>query len=415
MNIKVKTQKRDIDSDITVLSEGLRPHLKLLTVCLSHSWGGLEQVTAHDSVDFAKLGLSVSFLCINDSPVHEYLKNIPEVRVLPITYRPRNYFDLKLRLEFQRLIKGGINIIHTHQTTLLGSITPWIWRFPHVGLFASRHIMNRHNKRNFYHHLIYRRLDGLIVVSQTLRKNILLTHAISPNQVKVVNLGLDFKRFDFEDPDIHARAMLQREQWGADPETIVIGMVGRIDPAKGQDTFIKAAAGLIQRCGQQQKIKFVIIGERTQTEKPSKVDEAYFEELQSIIKQFNLESNIVFSGYKENIPEIMRAFDVFVMPSLQETFGLVAIEAMAMERPVVISRGGSSDEIVGRREYGLKVRPNDAFDLQLQLRYLLEDAEKRIEMGKRARQHVYNNYDRRLRISKTLKLYDRALTQRGSH
>ena len=65
------------------------------------------------------------------------------------------------------------------------------------------------------------------------------------------------------------------------------------------------------------------------------------------LRVFHLEEFVHFAGYQENIPEVMRAFDIFVMPSRQETFGLVAIEAMAMECPIVISSGGSAAEIVG--------------------------------------------------------------------
>ena len=133
-----------------------------------------------------------------------------------------------------------MNLIHVHQTSLLGSIVPWLWNMPKVALFASRHIMNGHNKRDFVHRLIYSRVDKLIVMSQALRRNVMQTHAIRERQVKVVSLGLDFEAFDSAQVDMAA----QRRKWGADHDTVVIGVVGRIDPAKGQATFIRAAASL---------------------------------------------------------------------------------------------------------------------------------------------------------------------------
>ncbi|MCB0386363.1 MAG: glycosyltransferase family 4 protein, partial [Bdellovibrionales bacterium] len=116
---------------------------------------------------------------------------------------------------------------------------------------------------------------------------------------------------------------------------------------------------------------------------------------------------------QENIPEVMAAFDIFVMPSRQEAFGLVAIEAMAMECPIVISSGGSASEIVGQEEFGLLVRPEDAFDLQRQIRFLLKRPKERKEMGKRARSHVLKHYDREKRLLTTLELYERCLRRRG--
>jgi glycosyltransferase involved in cell wall biosynthesis len=132
-----------------------------------------------------------------------------------------------------------------------------------------------------------------------------------------------------------------------------------------------------------------------------------------MVAQFHLEDTVVFAGYQENIPEVMQAFDIFVMPSRQEAFGLVAIEAMAMESPIVISSGGSAYEIVGQEEFGLLVRPEDAFDLQHQIRWLMDHPQERAVMGKQARAHVMKHYDRKLRVFKTLELYHRALRRRG--
>jgi len=373
-------------------------------VCLSRSWGGLEQVAANDALDLGSLGLKIRVLCLENSPIHENMAGRKEVEILPISYRPRNYFDFKLRLEFQKLLADGVNLIHTHQTTLLGSIVPWLWRFRNVALLATRHIMNNHDKRDIIHRLLYRRVEFLIVMSHMLRKNVMETHAFREKDIKVVNLGLDFDLFDPE----KVNPSQQRAQWGADNDTLVIGLVGRIDLAKGQATFIRAAAGLLKNLRAGERLKFVIVGEETLGSVSNHLDE-----LKKMVSQFRLEEYVVFAGYQENIPEVMRAFDIFVMPSRQEAFGLVAIEAMAMECPIVISNGGSAEEIVGREEFGLTVRPNDAFDLQRQIRHMLDNPMERIQMGQRARAHVRANYDRQKRMIKSLRLYERALKRRG--
>lgn len=392
-------------ASIETLAEILREGLQLLVVCLSHSWGGLEQVAANDSLEAASLGIRVKLLCLEGSPIHEYLSRRHEVELAPLKFRPRNNFDFKLRGEINRAIAGGVNLIHTHQTSLLGSISPWLLNKPQVSLFASRHIMNSHDKRDFYHRMVYGRVDSLLVMSQSLRKNIMATHPLRDRQVKVVNLGLDFDKFDPDKVDSHK----QREAWGADEDTTVIGLVGRIDPAKGQGTFIKAAAGLNKSLRESDKVKFVIVGEETLGSAST-----HLEELKGMVSQFGLGDTVVFAGYQENIPEVMRGFDVFVMPSRRETFGLVAIEAMAMECPIVISSGGSAEEIIGEEEFGLQMRPEDAFDLQRQLRYLLDNPMERVQMGQRARDHVKRNYDRKLRLNRTLELYERALRRRGA-
>lgn len=383
----------------------LKPVMKALVICVSHSWGGLEQVAANDSVDLAKLGLSCRVLCIEGSPIHQNLMNRGQFEFVTVSSSPRNYFDFHMRSLLLRQLEGGVNLIHTHQTSLLGTIVPWIWNKQEVALFASRHIMNSHDKRDFFHQLIYSRVDKLIVMSQALRRNVMATHAVRERQVKVVSLGLDFEAFDaIADLDRNP----QRERWRADDETLVIGLVGRIDPAKGQATFIRAAAGLSKSLKSEEKLKFVIVGEETLGSEAN-----HLKELQEMVRQFGLDDRVIFTGFQKNIPEVMKALDVFVMPSRQETFGLVAIEAMAMETAIIISKGGSSTEIVGNNEFGLTVRPEDAFDLQRQIRYLLDHPEERVLMAKRAREHVVKNYDRKVRVQKTLTLYERALRARG--
>jgi glycosyltransferase involved in cell wall biosynthesis len=405
-------------TELPALVDSLENRLQLTVFCLSQSWGGLEQVAASDALDVGSLGLKTQVVCLENSPIHRHLASRTEVKTLPISFRPRNYFDLGMRSEVRRMIGNGSNLLHTHQTSILGSIVPWIWSEPSVSMIATRHIMNAHQKRSFLHRAIYRRVDALLVMSNTLRRNVIDTHAIAERKVKVVSLGLDFDRFD----PSYVDRMAPRTQWGADADTTVIGLVGRVDPAKGQATFIKAAAGLLKNAESHQKLKFVIVGDETRGSTLN-----YLKELKQMVSQFRLEDHVVFTGFQENIPEIMSALDIFVMPSRQEAFGLVAIEAMAMNCPVVISQGGSAEEIVGTGgalmraadhsgatldRLGLIMRPDDAFDLQQKLKYLLDHPSERVEMGKRARAHVLQRYDRKLRLRKTLEIYERALRRR---
>jgi glycosyltransferase involved in cell wall biosynthesis len=387
------------------LAEALRPRLDALVICLSHSWGGLEQVAAQDAIEAAAQGLKMRVLVLAGSPLHKSLAPRRGIDVVPLDFRPRNYFDFKMKSCLRGLVADGVNLIHTHQTSLLGSITPWFWRDPSVAVLATRHMMSDHSKKNFFHRAIYGRLDSLMVISRSVKRNVMATHPVREKYIKVVNLGLDFDRFN---PD-RVDPATQRAQWGANEETMVIGLVGRIDPAKGQATFIKAAAGLLKHLREGERLKFVIVGEETLGSA-----QTHLEELKAMVRQFHLEDQVVFAGYRENIPEVMRGFDIFVMPSRQEAFGLVAIEAMAMECPIVISSGGSAREIVGLHEdFGLTIRPDDAFDLQRQLRRLIDNPIERVRMGQRAREHVMKNFDRKTRIQKTLEIYDHCLRERG--
>ena len=373
--------------------------LRILQVCISEAWGGLEQIAYRDAIEIAKKGIDVRFLCRSDSPLEEILKKQNDVTIVPISFFPRNYFDWKLKALFKREVyEHGVHVIHTHQPSLIGSITPWFLQQNEPIIVASRHITNQHQKNTLFHARFYRRLDALIALSQSMRHNLLKTHPLKERQVKLIHHGLDFERFAPE----KGHREDKREQWGVDHQTLAIGLVGRIDPAKGQDVLLKAAAGLIQDQTISYHLKFVFVGEPTRGKQSE-----YETQLQKTVKQFGLEDHVVFSGFEEDIPSVMKALDAFVMPSYQEAFGLVAIEAMSMQTPVIISQGESAEEIVGAdEECGLLVRPLDAFDLKKQLLELIHNPQKRKELGERGWQRVKKQYSLQNRIESTLSLYE---------
>ncbi|MGZ3698267.1 MAG: hypothetical protein ACXWP5_09040, partial [Bdellovibrionota bacterium] len=91
-----------MEFDVHQQADRLRSRMQATVICLSHSWGGLEQVAASDAVAVGASGLSVRVLCYQGSPIHENLAHKPEVQVIPIDFRPRNHFDLKLKAELDR-------------------------------------------------------------------------------------------------------------------------------------------------------------------------------------------------------------------------------------------------------------------------------------------------------------------------
>ncbi len=402
----MRKPKRPVSNDIQTLTEVIRDRLSGVVICLSHAWGGLEQVAAADAMQLHRQGLNVKVFCLEGSPTHEYLKGHSDIRIQTLKQSPRNYFDIKMKQLIQKWVEvDQVNLIHTHQTSLLGSLTPWLWGKPNIVLIASRHIMNNHNKKDLFHSLIYRRLDALLVMSEALKRNVLLTHNLKERQVRIVRLGINFKSFIPEEVD----SKVMREQWGADSDTVVIGLVGRIDPAKGQATFLRAAAGLCQNIPKSQKVKFVMVGAETVG------STNYTDKLKELLKVYQLTDQVVFAGFLEDIPKVMAAFDILVMPSRKEAFGMVAIEGMAMECPVIVSNAGSAQEIVGNDEYGLLVRPDDAYDLQKKLRWFLENPASRKEMGKKARAFVKSHFDVQIRLQNTLEIYERMLRMRKVH
>ena len=263
----------------------------------------------------------------------------------------------------------------------------------------SRHILNNHNKKDIFHILLYRRVDYILVLSETMRRNILTTFPVQEKKLRIVNLGLDTRHFDSST----ANPLSMRASWNIPQEKFLVGVVGRLDPMKRQDLLIKALASLRERVPD---VHGVIVGAET----PG-LNGAYIRSLEKTIRDLRMEDSISIVGAQTRIPEVMASLNLFVMPSQEEAFGLVALEAMAMGVPAVLSRAGSAEELA-REGRGELFRPGDAYDLSRKIKTLYESPEKRAEMAERAKKYVVGRFTYEQRLHRTLEVYLRCARRR---
>jgi glycosyltransferase involved in cell wall biosynthesis len=113
----------------------------------------------------------------------------------------------------------------------------------------------------------------------------------------------------------------------------------------------------------------------------------------------------LFAGFRRDIPDLMAAFDVFAFPSHAEAFGLVLIEAMAMERPVVSTNCDGVLDIVVDGVTGLYVNPRNAIQLANAIEKLGTDGELREKIGKNGRRRVEELFDQRRQIARIEEIY----------
>jgi len=153
--------------------------------------------------------------------------------------------------------------------------------------------------------------------------------------VRVVSNFIDMGRFD--------RARYGRENarqsLGIPEGGIVVGFVGRLERCKGPDLFLEAAAMLLE---DSDRYHFVLVGYGKQREN-----------LQRTVTDLGLDDRVVFTGLQENPAEVMVAFDVGVIPSRREGFGIGAVELMRMRVPVIAAPVGGLVELVRHEETGI--------------------------------------------------------------
>jgi glycosyltransferase involved in cell wall biosynthesis len=164
----------------------------------------------------------------------------------------------------------------------------------------------------------------------------------------------------------------------------VIGIVGRITPWKGQDVFLRAASKIRERFP---TARFQIVGGALFGE------DDYWEELQELTHQLKMEDAVEFLGFRNDVPEIVAKFDLFVHASTSpEPFGIVIIEAMLESKPVVATRGGGVPEIVCEGETGLLVPMGDEQALADAIASLLDNPQEMKRMGEAGRKRVHEHF-----------------------
>jgi len=188
-----------------------------------------------------------------------------------------------------------------------------------------------------------------------------------------------------------------REELSISREEKIVGTVGRLYPLKGVDVFLNAAAEVAK---EMPKTKFLIVGE----------DDSfgnYRKKLERLSEELGLKNEVIFTGFRTDIPELIAAMDVFVLPSLEsyEAFGRVVIEAMAMAKPVVATRSGGVPEIVEDGVTGILISPGDAEAMAEAIVTLLKDEDKAKQMGLEGRQKAERFYGLRTHLERIENLY----------
>jgi glycosyltransferase involved in cell wall biosynthesis len=195
--------------------------------------------------------------------------------------------------------------------------------------------------------------------------------------VRVVHNPVDLERFDPASADGSA----VRRELGVPGDALVLAVVAQLTPWKGQDDAIRAFAALP---ASDRETILLLVGSAKFAGPGTQFDNVAFEgRLRRLATELGVAERVRFAGERSDIPDVLAATDVLLMPSWREAFGRIAIEAMAMGVPVAATDVGGPAEIVRPDIDGLLLPPRDPVAWSRGLGPLLEDARKREEMGER--------------------------------
>lgn len=200
--------------------------------------------------------------------------------------------------------------------------------------------------------------------------------------VEVVHNPVDLGKFDPERAD---RAAARREFELGDG-TVALAVVAQLTPWKGQDDAIRALAGL--RAGGRD-VTLLLAGSAKFAGAGTQFDNAAYERgLQALAAELGVADRVRFLGERDDVPAVLAAADLLLLPSWQEAFGRIAIEAMAMGVPVAATAAGGPAEVVRPGVDGLLLPPRQPDAWVAGLEPLVDSGEERVRMGAAGRERA---------------------------
>lgn len=246
----------------------------------------------------------------------------------------------------------------------------------------------------------FKLVDHHIAISTAVRDNLLELGA-PEHRVAVVHDAVNVEEIRSE-----ARRSAPREEFGITDDQLVFGLFGRVVPWKGTLEFVRAAVEVLT---EEPAARAFVVGDA------SDGDPEYFDEVRGLAGESGVSDRFEFPGYRDDVPALMDAMDVVVHAStVPEPFGMVLIEAMALEKPVVATRGGGPDDIVVDGETGVLVPPRSPSSLTDSVLRLLRSPETRAAMGRRGAARVDRKFTSQRYARDTMEIYDHLLGRTSS-
>ena len=227
-------------------------------------------------------------------------------------------------------------------------------------------------KNTWIYHWTYVHVASGIIANSFATKKSLTKNSpwLSPEKIRVIYNGVEYSRFSSP-----AKKNLRREL-GISQKDFLVGFVGQLDERKGVETLVKSFSILSKK---KSHVTLLMVGQ-------GKLKD-YLVNMTS-----QCHGRVIFTGYRNDIDEVMKCIDVLVLPSFWEGFGIVLIEAMAAGKPVVTTRASNMPEIVTDKKEGFLIPPGDENSLTKVLIDLIEKPELKKEMGQLGQEKVRKHF-----------------------
>lgn len=272
-----------------------------------------------------------------------------------------------------------IRLIHTHSPRTVLAAAMALYGTHGIIHLATEHLLYSVGDRRWG--LIYMLLDRfslylpdhLVAVSQTMQRQIVSLPGMSAKRVTAIQNAIDSQSFYVPDQRDACRL-----EFGLTPESLGVGYAGRIDRVKRLDLLFQGFSLALARYPQ---ARLVIAGEGQKRA-----------QLEAFAAELGISPAVIWTGFRQDIPRVLAAMDVYVQPSANEGLSKSILEAMAAGRPVIATNVGGVQEVITNEETGLLISPGSSSAIGAAIVDLLDHPEKRLTLGRAARSHVIEQF-----------------------
>ena len=368
--------------------------LRLLFVVDSLQMGGAEQHAVHLAGALASQGHEVTLACSVEGSLAAQARKTG-VSVSPLCHHlAKRRWSFAFARGLRHLMRHtAFDLVHTHMyasntaamSALLGTTTP---------LVITEHSEARWRswRARWISHWAYQRAAHIIAVSRSIEHRLQEVDHVPAARLSVLPNGVPPYLFDPQD-----MALPLSQELSAGP---IVGVVARLQPEKGVQHFVQAAA-LVHR--QQPAAQFLIVG-----------DGPLRAELEAQVARRSLSEQVHFLGFRQDARRLMGSLDLLVIPSLSEGTPLVTLEAMAAGVPVLATRVGGIPEQICHGRTGWLVEPANPAALADAMLYLLSHPRERQELGQAGCQAVTQHFSFERMVQETLTIYRTVLGTEAS-
>jgi len=330
----------------------------------------------------------------------------PDLKLIPELIRDINPAkDLAALFKlYQYFRKERFDIVHTHtaKAGMLGRIAARL-----AGVPVIIHTPHGHNFYGYFGPVFSRVIiwlekmataftDKIIVLTILEERDYIKYKVAREDKIAYIHTGLEFDKY--ERVNIDKKAM--RKSLDIEDDEPVIGMLARLEPVKGPEYFIEAAKEVAKKNA---RSKFIVVG-----------DGSLRDSMEEKVARSGLEKRFIFTGWRDDIPELLSIFDIMVLPSLNEAVGIALIEAQAMGVPVVATNVGGVPEVVRDGDTGILVPSKDPVKLANAINHLLENDQLRKKMGELGKIWVKDRFRVEDMVFLIFKLYKELLEKRDN-